>query len=197
MKKSILSLVLIFCLNAVAQKNYETYTSHLSSQPFEIKIEVKNEKQYYVYIDMYSFDKSSEKGGIYLDAKQIYSFLENLSKAKEKYVEWVQISKENNLKQASKEMTFKFNSGAYFKYGGWNFQFNKPCSFSYNLIGENHYLMINTNKIYSSSNRYITHDGFVIAFKSPEEIDAFINLFAEEKLKEFVSKPQEKDLFKD
>jgi hypothetical protein len=187
----------LFTQYTIAQKNYDTYKSSLSDAVYEIKISVKSPTKYELYIDMFSLDKLSQNGGIVLNEKELSVFIENLQNARLKYQEWKKVSIENELTEAEKTMTFSAKSSAYFYYGNWHYSFNAKLSFQYKIIAQTHYLLVRTGKIYSSSNRFTTHDGFVFAFSSVEEIDDFIKLFDTEKLSEFASRPSEKDLFKD
>lgn len=185
-----------------AQEKFTTYDNTYSGKKYEIQISSKDKDKYSIYIDAMSLDKTHEKGGIKIDEKQHQDFINAIADAKIKYEEWVKTAKENDIKELSKTMTIGSKAGGYFLYGSkWNFQFLLNLKFDFKIIeikGEVKYLLlIKTGELQSSSNQYMTVDGFVLIFTSSKEIDEFLNVISLGNVTEFLNKPKKEALFKD
>lgn len=193
-------ITLMMCLmTAVSfgQEKYTTYDNLYNEKAYEISISHEENGKYRLYVDMMSMDRLSEIGGIIITEKNHDLFLTVLNEAKDKYTEWATTAKENNVTDLSKLMKYKVKVVGFFKYGSkWNFQ-EVNLNFDFMIIGGGSFLTISTGKLTSSSNRYITHDGFVFVFQNEKEIDDFINTLSVDKVKEFMNKPKTTDLFKD
>lgn len=185
-----------------AQDKFTSYDNTYSGKKYEIQISSKEKDKYTLYIDAMSLDKTHEKGGIKIDEKQHQNFINSIVDAKLKYEEWVKTAKENNVKELSKTMTIGSKAGGYFLYGSkWNFQFLLNLKFDFKIIentGEVKYLLlIKTGELQSSSNQYMTVDGFVLIFTSSKEIDEFLTSISLGNITEFLNKPKKEALFKD
>ncbi len=194
-------MTLMMCLMVIVsfgQEKYTTYDNLYVKQNYEVLISHKDDGKYTLYIDMMSLDNLSKSGGIMIDEKEHILFLRNLKEAKEKYIEWVNIAKENNVKDLSKSMSYKVKVGGFFKYGSkWNFQYVVNLTFDFKVVDGKNLLIVRTGELKSSSNQYMTHDGFVFVFQNEKEIDEFINILSVERVFEFMNKPKSIDLFKD
>jgi hypothetical protein len=197
----VMMMTLMMCLMTMVsfgQEKYTTYDNLYGEKTYEVSISHKDNGKYTLYVDMMSLDNLSKSGGIMIDEKEHILFLRNLKEAKEKYIEWVNIAKENNVKDLSKSMSYKVKVGGFFQYGSkWNFQYFVNLTFDFRIVDGKNLLIVRTGELKSSSNRYITHDGFVFVFQSEKEIDDFINILSVEKVVEFMNKPKSTDLFKD
>lgn len=201
MKKIITMIALMMCLFTIsfAQEDYITYTkSYAGMETYEVSITYKENAKYTLYVDMMSMDKSFKNGGVMIDEKEHELFLSTLKEAKDKYTEWVTIAKENNVNDLSKSMTYKVKVGGFFQYGSkWNFQFFVNLNFDFKVVDDKNLLIVRTGELTSSSNQFMTHDGFVFIFQNEKEIDNFIDILSIDKVKEFINKPKSTDLFKE
>jgi hypothetical protein len=147
---------------------------------------------------MISMDKLLDDGGIMINNVYHELFLSKLNEAKVKYVEWSLTAKENNVINFSKLMEYKVRVGSYFKYGNeYHSQYGAKLDFTFTVIDGISSLVIGTRKLTSSSNQYMTHDGFIFVFQSEKEIDDFIDILSVYKVETFMTEPKTKDLFKD
>jgi hypothetical protein len=190
----------ILSLNVYAQQKLSTYNSAYFNKSFDIKASIYQNK-FKLYIDAVSMDKLHEVGGFMVEESKYQAFIKALNDAKSKYQEWDQTAKQNNVKELEKEMAIKSKVGGYFLYGSdWHFQFNANLTFDFNIIesdGEINYLLIlRSGKMQSSSNQYMTVDGFVLVFTSANEIQELIEAISMEKINEFKTKQKAEDLFK-
>lgn len=197
----VMMMTLMMCLMAMVsfgQEKYTTYETSYIQKIYEVSISHKDNGKYTLYVDMMSMDKLSKSGGIMITEKEHDLFLSTLNEAKVKYTEWVTTAKENNVTNFRKPMTYKVKVGGFFQYGSeWNFQYVVNLIFSFSIIDGNHLLLVAAGPLTSSSNQYMTHDGFVSVFQNEKEIDDFINILSVDKVKEFMNKPKLTDLFKD
>lgn len=198
-KLTILAISLITSTQIFSQEKFTTYENTFEEKSYEIKI--SDDEKFIIYIDAMSLDKLHDKGGIFIEQKRHEQFINALTEAKLKYVEWVKTAKENNVTELQKSMDINIRAGGYFLYGSkWQFQLSVNLKFEL-LILENkgatkYILLVKTGELKSSSNQYMDVDGFVLAFCSSKEIDNFINSISMDKITNFLSKPKTKDLFK-
>lgn len=198
MKNLIITLLCCFTLTASwAQEKYAFYNNYLDNKPYNLMVSKKGES-YNIYAYMYSLDRYSDKGGLMLSESEHKNFLSAMAESKAKYSEWAATAKENKVEEIQKTMTHKAKAGGMFLYGGkWNFQFALNVSFEFKVADGEYLLIVRTGKLKSSSNQYITHDGFVFVFHNEAEIDEFTQALSVEKLQEHFAKQKPSDLFKD
>lgn len=197
--KTILVLFVgLISMMTFGQEEFGSYNSSYVNKSYEVSVAQKERGGYSVYVDMMSLDNLSNKGGIIITEKQHSKFISVLNDAKGKLVEWAATATENDVKDVNKAMPYKTKVDAYFKYGSkWNFQFSINLTFDFTVIGGESLLIVRTGKLVSSSNRYMTHDGFIFAFKDENEIDEFLDMISVDKVAEYINKPKATDLFKD
>ena len=197
----VMMMTLMMCLMTMVsfgQEKYTTYDNLYIEKTYEVEIFHIDNGKYTLYVDMLSMDKLLESGGIMITEKEHDLFLSTLNEAKVKYTEWVTIAKENNVTDLLKFMTYKVKVGGFFQYGSkWNFQFVVNLTFYISIANGENLLIVRTGELTSSSNQYMTHDGFVFVFQNEKEIDDFVNVLSVDKVKEFMNKPKSTDLFKD
>lgn len=199
--KKVFMMTLMMCLMTMVSFGQEKYTSYDNlyvEKTYDVSLSYKDNGKYTLYVDMMSMDNLSNNGGVMISEKEHDSFLSTLNEAKMKYSEWVTTAKDNNVTDLSKPMTYKTKVGGFFQYGNtWNFQYVVNLTFNFKIVDGKNLLIVRTGKLTSSSNRYITHDGFVFVFQSEKEIDDFVNILSVDSVKSFMNKPSPTDLFKD
>jgi len=200
MKKLLLIVIMLFSINVFAQEDFSVYDNTYAGKEFKIQISYEDTSQFTLWIDAMSLDKLHNKGGIKLDYKRYDEFISAINEAKDKYIEWSNVAKENNVSELEKSMSISPKVGGYFFYGDWNFQYIVNPSVYFKIFKKDniikHFLVINTGKLQSSSNQFMKVDGFVLVFSSVEEIDNFLETISRQKLNIFFNKPKAKDLFK-
>ena len=196
-------LLLLIASNGFAQDSFTKYYMTYGQGYYDIEISQKSVKDYTLYIYGKSYDKLGGEGGISLDSKKHQLFLESLKIAKEKYIEWSEIAKTNNVKGFNKDVNTRCNASAYFDYANkWHFDYSTPLKF-YFLVTEGedieptNVLFIATGELKSSSNEYIDHDGFVFVFMNLEELTEFEEKISLKSVTAFIEGPKPEDLFKD
>ncbi len=192
-----LCLLTIATVESYAQEKFTTYDNTYVGKTYDIKLSLEDED---LYLDAATFDELYDKGGIWVSKKQYPDFLNAIAEAKTKYKEWVKVAKENNVRDFNKAMNIESKVGSYFLYGReWKFQLLVNLTFDFQIIedeGELTYLLfIRTGELRASSNKNLKVDGFLLAFSSINEIDAFSNEISRQKINAFIAKPKEKDLF--
>ena len=179
-------------------QEYTTYDNLYDGNTYKVLIYLKDDGGYRLYVNMMPIDELSESGGILITEKEHDLFLSTLNEAKVKYTEWVTTAKENNVTDLSKSMIYKVEVVGFFQYGSkWNIQLNVNLTFDFAIVDGENFLIVRTGKLTSSSNQFMTHDGFVFVFQNEKEIDDFVNVLSVDKVKEFMNKPKSTDLFKD
>lgn len=199
MKKTIFALALCLTIGIVfGQDSFASYPSSYEGKEYDVSISLKGENKYTLYTEIMSMDRLSDKAGIMLDEKSHPGFLTDLADVKTTYSEWIETAKTNNVTELDKQLSVKTRCGGYFYYGSkWNFQYVVTLNYDFKITDGKYLLIVRTGKLQSSSNQYIDHDGGVIVFTDPSEIDEFISVLSLESVQEFRDKPKEEDLFKE
>jgi len=200
--KQLLFILLLISFNAYSQENFSAYKNEYTKSIYSIKIEKSKENTFRLYIDAFSLDKNSYKGGFIIYERDYNNFINFLIKSKEKYTEWANTAKDNGIKELDKLMTYKHSTTAYFMYGDkWHFAFDvnlKSHFMVLDVLDKTKYLLlIKTGDLVSSSNQFIKTNDFMLVFSNPEEIDSFMNAILLSKIKDFMLQPDKKELFKD
>jgi hypothetical protein len=192
-------LTFMFNGNVFGQEKIAEYNSTYLSKNFEIQAGKPNEKgDFDYYIDCFSLDTSSSKASLMLKNKQVPEFIEFLSSIKETFLKWKQTAIENKVTELDKKIEYKkLNYSGAFLYGKWNFDYSINISARFRIINDKYLLIIDSDALQSSSNQFITSDGFRFVFSSDQEIDELINGLEIEKVKAFYTdKNGKEDLFK-
>jgi len=200
MKKII--IILLFPLILLSQEPIGSF--EVFAQEFEISAtEPKDNGDYSLYVNGYTFDATVSTGGIIVEKKQIDSFINAWNQAKEKYIEWTTTAKENNVTDFTKDINVTLPKlSGYFSYGSWKFDWSLSPYFKYIITeyeGEASYgLILYTGSMEASDNQYIDCDSFAYAFYSLEEINFFLSLFDQKLVTDYFGKKNSKEnLFKD
>lgn len=164
-----------------------------------IQLTDKNGELERIFIEGFSMDNTSNDGMFIIDVKKIEQFKAYLTEMKNKYVEWTETAKTNNVTELDKEIPYsnKNTYSAGFKYGSWQFDFSVTPTARFKIIDKEILLIIESQKLQSSSNRYIDSKGLVLVFSSVNEIQDLINQLDITKMNESIKKDTSKnDLFK-
>ena len=194
MKKNLMALML--CLVSIICFSQETigiYHSNYFKEEYYVQY---SEESNNYYIQIAGDTKSRECCFI---VKYVERFRISLTEAKNKYVEWVGVAKENNVTKMDKYMDIKFPIGEFAWYGTkWYFNFYAVPEPRFLITSSGDYLLLlfSGKTFESSSNEYITEKAYW-CFSSVEEIEELENLISEETLQKFKENKEKKDdLFK-
>jgi hypothetical protein len=197
-----LGILSFHTIQVKAQEKFANYESSYFSKVYDIQISLKENDDFSLWFDAFSFDKLHKDGGVKIKKDNYQNFTTAMQEAKIKYEEWLKTAKENNIKELTKNMTMSSLCDGYFLYGTkWNFQFDVKLRFEFRILESNgivkNLLLVKTGELKSSSNEFMTVDGFVLVFSSTKEIDDFISVISIEKISAFQNKPKKEELFKD
>jgi hypothetical protein len=200
----LMMMTLMMLLSTVSYSQNKVFTTYTDvfGDTCNIKLMGKDTTKYHIWIKVHSIDDSHKVGGIMVSNKSENMFISSLTKAKAKYIEWLTIAKNNDVKDLYKEMEIQCKGiEGYFLYGkDFHFQFNVKLKFSFMVRekdGEITYrLVIKTGEMTASDNQFMKVDGVVLVFNSEKEIQDFIDTLDHKKIIEYLSKPKAEDLFK-
>lgn len=191
-------IILVSQSTVVAQQKFDSYlSSYFKNKEFDIKLAIENELKYTLYIDMQS-KEGINNGGMILTHDSHQEFIDSLTKAKNKFVEWTNVAKTNKVTEVTKQIELDFSPPAcYFRIGDNKYTHrNSNFVFIFNIEDSNPSLSIWTQNLKATENRYITHEGFLLIFRTEKEITDFLNKISVQKVKDFIKKPKTSDLFK-
>ena len=177
MKKVLLLLfALLATSNVFAEKKVSEYNSSYFKKKYDIEsTDVKNGSfTYYIYCE--SKDSYHKTVGFSLESSEIPNFVKNLQAIKEKFAEWTQVAKDNNVTDYDKTFDVSFKSvHCFFLYGkDWHFTSTRFTPY-FKVTKDSEYLVVfNVGELTASDNRYMDIDGFFIVFQDGNEIDEFI-----------------------
>lgn len=193
-------IILLFLISSYsfAQEKYENYKSSYFDKEFYINISKEEDSSIKFWIETNSMDKTSRESLVIIESKNLENFKELLIKAKETYVKWKNTAIQNDVTELSKDLELEnFNTSSGFKYGNWYFDFSTNLSFNFRVFKEKYLLILQSDELTTSSNKYIKSNGYVIVFDSQESVDLFLNKLDINKAQEFFNnKKTKEDLFK-
>jgi hypothetical protein len=201
----VLCLALVLSYFGYTQETYSTYTNSVTKLEYKIQISTKEDGTFSLFIDAMPMGNSMvEKGGFSIKSQQLQGFLNNLTFAYNKFIEWDSTAKANNVTSLRKEMDIKSQKiSGYFLYGSdWKFDFLVKPTFIYSIMafGEDeniwHGLLVYSGKMTASNNEFMDCEGFSLTFSNADEIKIFMELIDFKSIEEFINKPKTEDLFK-
>lgn len=190
-----MALMMCFTMVSFGQEKYSSYDQTYGSENFEIAIS-GDSTNFKIYVNAYSLDRSIKNGGVILDTKTLEGFTQMLKNAKGKYIEWVDIAKQNKITEMSKPMEYKTKCKGFFSYGTWQFDYSVTLTSRFKILETKNLLLLDTQEMVSETNQFMKCDGFAFIFSDVKEIDNLLLLLSKEELKKFFEKPKKEDLFK-
>ena len=142
--------------------------------------EIKNGK-FSVYVFAESGDKRTP---IFLSVSsdKVDEFNNSLLQVRDKFKEWRQIARDNNVTDLTKEVDVKIPNVMIGWYGTqWYFSYRNSIKALYMILDSGKDVIIIAKEATSSSNRYIS-ETIYIAFSEPEEIDELVSQLNLEKI---------------
>lgn len=127
------------------------------------------------------------------DIPELIVFLQNI---KNKYIEWSNTAKENNILNINKEMNYKTPSCTVCWYGSkWWFSFSHKLIPTFMILKDGTSIISMAKKVTASSNKYIDEHIYFV-FSNTEEIDDLIEKLNIDNILDYFNKKNSKeDLF--
>jgi hypothetical protein len=144
-------------------------------------------------------DKLIRKGGVIIEPNKLEKFKEALTAARDRYIEWSNVAKQNSVTELDKEMEISSPSlKGYWFQGKWKFDYNQALSYRFKILTDGrHVLIINTGKLQAVDNQFMDHDGMAFVFTTAAEVDSLIAALDPAKAKEYFEEKKKKgDLFR-
>lgn len=179
MKKIVLIFLVLFnCMMGFAQKKVGEYSmEYFKDEPtYDIEATEPKNGKFTFYIYCCSLDSEKEVG-FSIDSKDLEKFVESLRSIEDKFEEWTKTAKDNNVTDYDKDFGAKFKSvSVFFKYvSKYHFTYVKFSPY-FRVTKDGECLAVfRTRELTASDNRFMHHDGFMMAFSSKQEIEDFIN----------------------
>lgn len=195
MKKHFLVLLaLVLSLSINAQEAVDSYYSSYLKEDYEILASTDN-GVLKIYLNV-GGEYESDNVIFMMEDKKINEFINSLKQVKIKYQEWSETAKNNNITEMDKEFDIDFPrvDVAWFS-SDWWFSFNSILNPYFKVTSSGKCLVVFTNKVTSSSNKYIDKKYYLV-FSNAKEIDELTNKINPASLKEKLNKKQNvQDLF--
>jgi|SRR5690554_3269248 len=207
MKNTVFILSILIGVTTYAQKTIELDTYTLSyftdKEPYKIEVSYDKKNRPVFWIEAQPTENFEDKISIKVEAKHIPLFKEIFTESKNKYIEWSDVAKDNNVNKMSK--VIKTNNSRFavlFVQYRTYYMSQKSLIESTFILSEEHespiLLVGNKYKLEATANQFTTHKGFYIAFSSVKEIDAFLETLSIEKANKALSQViKEDELFVD
>lgn len=202
-KKSNIVITLVLLLTStfslIAQEKFDEYYSEYFKKSYQIEL-VKNDGKFKFYIETATLDKTSKKAYIILKDAELGDFKEFFQGINETYTKWKGTAEENKVTELDKKIESKrLKVATAFSYGSkFEFDFSAQLTARVKIIEGKILLIVNSDKLESSSNQFMTNDGLYFVFNSPTEVEEFLSKLDEEKaLKQSEEKKKTEELFKE
>jgi hypothetical protein len=197
MKKIILtSIFALITILSFSQEKLASYKNSFFDDEFNILITKEEKGKFKLFIMALSIDNLYKEVGFILSEKEINNFRNKLTEAKTKFGSWKQTAIENNVSDLGKEMNIKCNTLGFFgTSSGWKFDYTVECEYEFKIITSKSYLILRSQKLVSSDNQFIDHEGFLLIFQNENEIDDFLSKISDEKISKYIKQEYKSELF--
>lgn len=191
---NILAFIMVLLPILACAQTVGTFSNqHAKRDNLRVELLKKDNKPYYV-----CFDAQTKRGygDVWIKYKDLAKFRQALIDARDKYVEWSNIAKENNVKNFRKDIPVKFPKPIYWwkiagerfydDYTGWKMIFSASENFRFA------FMLAETKHM---KNRYIT-ENYEIVFSCVDDFNSLIDLLDPAKVDAVVGDPVDESLFK-
>ena len=177
MKKLFLLLIAaLYCTLGFAQKKVNEYSmEYFKDKAYNIEASEPKNGKFTFYIYCPSLD-SEEEVGFYIDSKELDGFFASLRSIEDKFEEWTKTAIDNNVTDYDKDFDAKFKMvKVFFKYGSKYHFTSMKFSPYFKVTKDGTCLAVfRARQLTASDNRFMHHDGFMLAFSNKKEIEDFI-----------------------
>jgi len=89
--------LIVFFLNSFGQEFFSNYEDNFFNHAYAIDVSFEDSSDYEIWIEAKSLDADHRKCGMVVTKSQHEDFLNVLDSVQEKYSEWVEVAKKNNV----------------------------------------------------------------------------------------------------
>ena len=200
MKKNLfLLLTALFCVHLSAEEKVSEYYLSYFDKVYEIEASFPKNGKFTYYIYCPSKESSHNQCGFYIESKELETFISCLRSIEPKFEEWSATAMSNRVTNYDKDFDVNFKRvGTFFLYGSkWCFSGTKFAPYFRVTEKGDCLVVFNVGKMTASSNQFMHHKGFMIAFKSIKEIEDFISALSPDNvLKKEEERANKDELFK-
>lgn len=189
--KQLISFVLgvLFCISMQAQNTISEYVnSHQES--FKVNLIAKNEKPYRISL---ACESKGGDGEIWIKPSDVEKFRAALSAVKSKFEEWNKIAKENNITQASKEMSIKFPKVEFVWGATTTFFATDKFKAMWGLKSPVEFVLCTA--YVTASNNQFAEETFIISFYSIQDVQNLLDALSQEKIDAAIKTTENSSLF--
>lgn len=189
--KQLISLVLgiLFCMSTQAQTAISEYVnSH--GQSFKVNLLSKNEKPYRISL---ACESKGGDGEIWIKPSEISKLRDALIALKSKFEEWNNTAKENNVKEANKDMPIKFPKVEFV--WGCSTTFFANAAFKAKWVLNTPVEFVLCLASVTASNNHFAKDTFTIRFYSIQDVQNLIDALSQEKIDTAIQSAEQSNLF--
>lgn len=189
--KQVISLVLgvLFCISMQAQTAISEYVnSH--GQSFKVSLLNKNDKPYRVSL---ACEVKGGEGQIWIKPSDVAKFRDALVSLKSKFEEWDNTAKENNVKEANKDMPIKFPK-VEFVWGN-STTFFADAAFKAKWFLSSPVKFVLCMAPVTASNNQFAKETFTIRFYSVQDVQSLIDALSQDKIDAAIRTTENSNLF--
>jgi|GEM_PF-5276400 hypothetical protein len=190
--KQIISLFLgiLFCMSMQAQTAISEYVnSH--GQSFNVSLLIKNDKPYRVSL---ACEAKGGDGQIWIKPSDVGKFRDALVSLKSKFEEWDKTAKENNVKEANKDMPIKFPKVEFV--WGISTRFFADAAFKAKWFLSSPVEFVLCMAPITASNNQFAKETFTIRFYSIQDVQSLIDALNQDKIDAAIKTTENSNLFK-
>lgn len=198
MKKVLLLVAMCFCcISVFSQKKIDSWSCSYFNKEYDIECSTELDKNgaFDLFIEV-AGESENRKVCLDISSKNIPLLIDFLNNIKNKFIEWSNIAKENNVTDTSKEMDFTSpKMTVCWQSSKWWFSFNQRLTPKFIVLKDGTCAISMYKKVSSSSNQYIEQKIYWV-LSSPEEIEELIAKIQPEKIIEKLKEEKKaSDLF--
>ena len=195
MKRILTLIIATFCLlEAKAQEEVAKYSNSYFNKQYRVSASVKDGKIDFVSIGI---EPSSAKiANLFMDGDKVDDFRRAIESVRDKYKEWCNIAKENNVTEMNKEFDITFPTVGFSWYSSkWYADFSQKLRLKFLIMKDGRMIVSHSPKLVSSANKYIDEQVYFV-IGGEADFDSLIKaLDTEAMLSHLLSKKKDEDLF--
>lgn len=164
-------------------------------------------KSFSIEISSSTHDSKRTDVGIEIDAYSYERFYKFLNAVADKYENWTQVAKENNISSYYKKLDFTEVAGGYYWVGDdWHIDDEVQYQAYFNVTKSGGVIQYEMtiisfgDKLYDPDENFFSRcDDVYLTFSNPKELRKvidFINIETNEEIKNYLNRPKKDDLFK-
>ncbi|MDR2010469.1 MAG: hypothetical protein LBQ22_08300 [Bacteroidales bacterium] len=205
MKKLLVFLFLVLIFNSLwSQEKFLEYKNFYQNFTYDIFIDKDRKSGDFTLVFYANPVNAKDTVGFFITRNEYNNFFTSLTKARDKYDEWIKVAEEYKVMSYTRKMKMFFDAAGFF-FVNKDIHSFYPVTVSFNFtIQESndkkhaiYILSLESVPYASSKDQMLSTEGFSIQFYSLDDLNSFVDAISIDKINEYTPMPTLDELFQD